>query len=218
MSRTVARRAVLGLLATAALLSTPGCQGLGALIYYFRPRQFHKPEVKLADRVAIFIEYARAEQNHPLFSRTLYDRIVELWREQKIKAEVVPFQQAADLQRSEDFADWSLQRVGRHLGAEQVLYIRVEELFLRRSVGAPIVEPSVALRVKLIGTTEPAPHARLWPAATEGQSIAHHRDPQDAPTMDAVDAAAVKLARETAYFVARNFYRYDLEEKPPRER
>ena len=45
--------------------------------------------------------------------------------------------------------------------------------------------------------------------------MAHSRQPKEVEGRDVIDTEAAKLARETAYFVARHFHKYDLEVKPP---
>ncbi|HRS28922.1 MAG TPA: hypothetical protein P5255_11725 [Phycisphaerae bacterium] len=200
--------------------SQTGCVGLRGLAYLMQPRQVQKPEVDLSGRVAIVIDYARANHANPVFETTFHKRVVELLRENKVKAEILAYDEIDRLRQSHsDFASWSVQKIGRELNADQVLYVRIEELRLAQK-NNPLLIPSVALRLKLIAPRAPAANARLWPDADrerDGREVTCKRQPGENEGAERVDSETAKLARETAYYVARNFYEYDLEIQPPRE-
>jgi hypothetical protein len=200
--------------------SQMGCTELRALAYLTAPRQVQKPEFPLCGRVAVVVDYAHAGQANPVFESTLYKRIVELLRENKVDATITPYEQMANFRQSQaDFASWSVQKIGRELDADQVLYIRIEELRLGQK-GDPMMTPSVVLRIKLIAPRAPAANARLWPDADkerDGREVTCKRPPVENEGVERVDSEASKLARETAYYVARNFHEYDLEVMPPHE-
>lgn len=205
-----------------AVFLVSGCRAIGALGVLLSPPQVQKPEIELTrGRLAIVIDAARREQSNPVFESALHNGIVELLRENKVPSQVVAYEDLVRLRQSNaDYLTWSYQRIGRALEAEQVLSVRIEDLRLAPGRGEPVVTPHVELTLKLIGVREPPEKARLWPRKDpepDGRTVAHERPARQAESVDVLDAEAAKLARETAYYVARHFYKYDLEEKPPRE-
>ncbi|MBU0639693.1 MAG: hypothetical protein KKB50_12575 [Planctomycetes bacterium] len=208
--------AVLLLVGLAALL---GCRQFGSILYLLSPRQIEPAEFELTKGLlAIVIDAARPDEENPVFNQALFDKLVEILREKKVLAEVVPAGEITDLRHSDPkFSSWSIQRIGRRLSAAQVLYLRIDELQLREGADTPVVSPHVSLRVKVVGTDVPALHARLWPEESEGREVTCARPTEEATDADIVDAAAVKLGRDTAQLVARFFTEFDREEPVPKE-
>lgn len=207
-----------------ALLSlTTGCKAvIGAIGYYFRPRQIQKPEYEFVDgeRVAMVIEAAQPRDENPVFNRALHERVVQMLREGKSKATVLPFRPLADLRRDHpDLDQWSLQRIGRELQADHVLYIKLDRLIIRQTADYPVLTPAVELHMKLIGVSQPGVHARLWPEEKEGRAVSRSRQIREVADddPDAPDAEAMKLGYDTAYYVTMPFIKVDLEENPPVE-
>lgn len=209
-------------LLTLAVL-TAGCNYLGPLGYYFRPRQIQKPQYEFprGSRVAVVIEAQNPRYEDPVFSQALHERVVTMLRDGKSHATVLPLRDVTDLRRTQtDFAKWSLQRIGRTLGADHVLYVRIDRLVIRPSPDHPILTPEVDLHLKLIGVDEPVAHARLWPEDKSGYPINCKRQVAEADDSnpDAADVESRKLAYDTAYWVAMPFIKVDLEEPAPVER
>ncbi len=200
-----------------------GCKLVGSLAVLLSPPQMQKPDFEpTTGRLAIFIDYARGVPSNPVFDVALYNRLDELFRNNKVPSELVPYEDVVQLRQSNpDFANWSVQKIGRELKAEQVLLIHVDQLRLRAAEGDPIMSPHVTLHLKVISVDKTADKsARVWPdknTEPDGREVARDRQPKETDSVELIDAEATKLARETAYYVGRNFYKFDLEEKPPRE-
>jgi hypothetical protein len=200
----------------------PGCRPLGTLVYFLGPRRMQKAEYKLTrEKLAVLIETARPDQDSPVFTRAMHEKLVEVFREHKVNTEVVPLEEVLRLrQENADFARWSLPRVGRALGAAQVLYVRIERLQLREGADSPVLAPTVQCRVKVLGVDEFAEKPRLWPAETErdGREIPCERHAQEAADIEAIDSEAAKLGKDTAQLIAMPFYDVDLDERIPPEK
>lgn len=85
-----ARLAMTAVLAGAAMLGS-GCQQLGAILFLTSPQPIQKTEFKLTkDRLAILIDYARPADENPVFTRSLHEKLVEVFRDRKINDQVVP--------------------------------------------------------------------------------------------------------------------------------
>lgn len=211
------RAAYLGLFAS-IVASCAGCNIVGPAVLLLHPPIKEPAEVELTEgRLALLVEYARSREENPVFTRAFHDRLQEVLREQKLPTTFISQDEVARARRAHpDFARWNLQQIGRELDADQVLYARVEQLRLRDDAVGLIVTPEVQLRLMLIDV-----HARdkprLWPDETEGRLVKRGRPSQEATDPVMVDAETTKLARDTAWVVAKYFYEYDVEEKDPWE-
>jgi len=199
---------------------TAGCNILGPVMYYLQPPRIQKPEYEFPEntRVAMVIEAAQPEQENPVFNQALYERATEMLREGKCAATFLPIRKVTDLRRrAADFRKWSIQKIGRELDADQVLYIKLDSLIIRPAPDHPLITPESALRMKLIDVQAPSLHARIWPEEKAGRSVgckrqtAHLADENP----DAPDIEARKLGYDTAYWVTMPFLTVDLEESPP---
>jgi hypothetical protein len=213
------RRGLLTLACAAVVVS--GCNWITAGTILLGPRRIEKAKFTLTEqRLAVFVDYAHPEQESPVFDRALYDQLAAIFREQHkhVPSKLVPYEELVDLRRaSPDFPTWSVQRIGRELNADQVLFVRVEALQLRPAPDHPLLEPAVSLKVKIIGVPDPSDHARLWPEDAAGHAVHCKRMPEEATGADAADSAAAKLGREAGRQVAMPFYDVDTEERPPKE-
>jgi len=202
---------------------TAGCNLIGPIAYYLQPKQIQKPEYEFpaGTRVALVIEARDPQHENPVFSEALYERVVAMLRDGKSEATILPWRKVTELRYANaDFARWSLQKVGRALGADQVLYLSIDRLVIRPSPEHPVLTPEVDLHMKLIGVHEPPLNARIWPEAKEGHHVSCKRLIGEAADTnpDAADIEARKLGYDTAYWVTTPFIEVDLEEKPPVER
>ena len=202
---------------------TVGCKLLGPIAYYLQPPQIQKPEYEFppGTLVALVIEARDPRDENPVFSEALYERLVTMLRDGESEATILPWREVTELRHSNaDFAKWSLQKVGRALGADQVWYVRIDRLVIRPSPEHPVLTPEVDLHMKLIGVHESPLHARIWPEAKEGHHVSCKRLIGEAADTnpDAADIEARKLGYDTAYWVTMPFIEVDLEKKPPVER
>ena len=217
------RRRFTFLLFLAGLTVWTSCAQLGAIGYYLRPRQIQKPQYEFpADaRVAVLIEAANPQQENPVFNQALYERMVDMLREGKSQAALLPLSKISELRRrNADFSKWSVQKIGRELNADQVLYIKIDSLVIRPTPDHPLLTPEVSLHMKLVGVQDPSVHARLWPEAKEGHPVQCKRQVAEAAdeNPEGPDIEARKLAYDTAYWTTMPFLEVDLEVNPPVER
>lgn len=197
-----------------------GCQILTGFAYFLRPAQIQKAEFHFGDGpLAIFIESAAAEGGIPIFERELHSKLRDIFRAKKISTNVVPHDRAMNLpRRHPDFRSWNLQKIGRELGADQLLYVRIMELRVRESRDAPLLNPMVRLEIKVIDVNAPPSKPRAWPESIGGRDLSPvTRQAQEISSRERTDQATVKLARDAAYRVAEPFYDVDLEAHTPRE-
>lgn len=202
-----------------ASLASAGCNIMGPLMYYFRPPQIQKPVYKFpsGSRVAVVVEAARPEYENPLFAQTLVDRTAEYLEKGKWNATLVPLSATYDLRSRTEYPTWSIQRIGRELSADYVLYMRIELLGTRESPLTPVLSPRVEIRMRVIEVAAPAARARAWPEEPEGHLVRCTRQVIEASDPEMEDGELVKLAKDTAYWTSMPFISVDLEEKTPIE-
>ncbi len=198
-----------------------GCNWISAGAIILSPPRIEKAQYKLTtERLAVFIDYAKPDEENPVFDRALQSRLMQIASEQPkhFKCVIVPYDEILAQRRDNPgFARWSVQRVGQSVDAEEVLYLRVESLQLRPTPDYPLIEPKVKATLKVIGVSDPPDNARRWPPEERGRALAEQRMAEEAAGSDALDDAAAKLARQLAEQIAYPFYDVNLEERPPKE-
>ena len=213
------RRICLTLLLVSLCMAVTGCQFLSFFTYMFGPPRVQKAEFRLGKGpLAIFIESAATDGSMPIFERELHVKLDEILRAENISSNVVPRERAQSLpQRHPDFRSWSLQKIGRTLGADQLLYVRIQELRVRETPDHPLLSPMVRLELKVIDVNAPPSRARVWPEYGARELPPITRQVQEASTRERTDLAILKLARDAAQEVAKPFYDVDLEQPSRRE-
>ena len=196
-----------------------GCHFFTFLAVMAGPPRVQKAEFHFGQgKVAIFIESAAADGNVPIFERELALRLSEMFRSEKISSNVVPLDRSMSLPlRHPDFRTWSLQKIGRTLGADQLLYVRIMELRVRETADHPLVSPMAQIELKVIDVNAPPSRARIWPENGARELPLITRQPQEAASREKTDSAIIKLARDCAYRIAEPFYDVDLESPKLRE-
>jgi hypothetical protein len=215
------KRLLAGALLALLVGTQTGCNIVGPIAYFLEPPRVQKAEFKLAaGRVALVVDVARPEESNPVFLDALQEKLVEIFREQKVKAQLIPRDELVRLQQQNpDFATWDLQKVGRRLNAQQVLWVRIDRLTIREGGNSPMLQPLMQARVKVIDPAKPAAEARLWPGKDErgGRVVQRNRPAHEAGDALQVDSESAKLGKDSAYVIAQWFYDVDRERLTPWE-
>jgi hypothetical protein len=208
------------LLVAVGLTVCSGCGPLRALAYYLSPERQQDAQFELTrNALAIVVDGAPGADDHPLFRQALHDQLADLLGEHKVNDRVVPYVRQLELQQQHaDYRRWSIQRIGRELGAEQVVYLRIETFSLRDTPDYPVLTPRAKVRVKVIDANSPVGDARLWPEDSAGFPIECSRQAGEATDVAQTDLAATKLGKDTAQFVGRLFFKHVVDEPIPREK
>lgn len=218
--RRVAAVLALGILAAALA----GCNIMGPLLYILAPPQTTPAEYTLPKKgkTALFVEFARPEQENTVFVGEFETRLGEIFKERKVLDEpLIPMREVYRLRRAHpDFKEWGLQRIARELDAELMIYVRVADLRLKTTRGVQIMEPRAEVYMRVISTREPSASARVWPGSdeTDGRKIVRARQVREATSAMTYDDEAGKLARDLATLCAMPFYEVDNEEAIPWEK
>lgn len=208
------RRAVLVLATVLTVFACVGCNWFEGLFHLMRPEQRKDAEVTLTKNdLAIVITGSRQAADHPLFRSALHDRLADLLREHEVNASVIAYNEELELaQKHRDYRNWSITRIGRALGVEQVIHIYVPHFRLLSTPDYPVIEPEVTVRVTVVDVNAPPGMVRLWPNDPSGREVTVSRRPTENSGPEAVDTAARKLGRDVAAQVALFFYEHSLEQ------
>lgn len=202
-------------LLAAALFALTGCNIMGPLAYYLRPPDIQKAEYPLPPRarLALLVDPAQPNYENPVFNGGLHDELVSYFRKYKSTASITPPAEVMELRRSAvDFSKWSVQRIGRELNVDYVIYLHVVDFGMRDRPDDPIITPHVAMQMKLIAVDHPSTDARVWPDDPEGKFIECARQVREAGDYEGVDTEIKKLGSEAAYYVMMPFFNVNLED------
>jgi len=142
-----------GLLAAASLVALPGCNIVAPIALMVTPDPVVKPLHELPDRPTVVFVDDRANKMNPIsLRRTLADQTTQLL----INAEVISPENAirardalaiaAGKDRSGELL--SIERIGTEVGAEQIVYIRVDDF--RLSIDGVEPQPVGQVGVKVL--------------------------------------------------------------------
>jgi hypothetical protein len=204
----VARRRVLLIAIASLAVSACGCNLIGAAAYYFGPHRTQKPEFEFPKNstVAVVFDAARSQYFDPVFIHGFHGRLNDIFRQKKSTSRLVPVEDVMALRTQTGYRDWSVQRIGRELQADYVLFIVIDEMRVKISPDAPVIEPLARLRFKVIKVGEPPDKARVWPPERDGRPVLVTRPPEDAFHSEVADNAMAKLGRQSAWLVSTPFF------------
>jgi hypothetical protein len=203
----------------AAVSFAAGCNIIKGITYFTRPEEKQKAQFEFPSnsRVLVMLDPARPDYESPIFARALYDRLADVFREKKSTVKLISPREILDLRRTHaDFDSWSVQRIGRELNADHVMWLKIDRYQTRQSRDYPVLEPLVELRLKVIAVDHPPTDARVWPPEKDGHKVETSRPMREAADASTEDLEARKLAQDAAWLVSFPFFEQSLEESPPR--
>ena len=162
---------ILGLAAAASLLATAGCAQMAILFMVDTepkvPAEFKLPKGK----TALLIDDYMVDLDGENIKEQMAAKMAELLQTNRAveKAALIPYETVKTLKtEAPDGRRYSIQRLGKELGAENIIYINISQFELQSDPDSPLIRPAGAARVKVIavGTGE-----RLWPVDLAGQSV-----------------------------------------------
>lgn len=134
-------------------------------------------------------------------------------KENDVISQVVPHTLVADLRaREADFGRWPIDRVGKNVGAKQVIYVLIEGYDMLETDTSAIYRPTAAVRVKIIDV---ATGRRLFPQSDSlGYPVTVQKYYRDAHDVGVGDNAimARQLADRVGEDIALLFYEHKQRE------
>ena len=197
------RRRLFILASILLFLPCTGCHQMAVLLANMQGGDVIKPEFKL-DKGPLLIlpDDPRGLVNETKAIRELHETIADNFLRNKVNNRVIPFRELQRLQREDSKYDrYSAREIGEKLGADQVLYLKVDNFSLYSEAGAPLFKGVFAVRVKVL-TTEPKGDVRLWPREESGRlmSVDTRATPTDGDksAADVATELGVKLGQRVA--------------------
>ncbi len=184
-----------------------GCKPIAYVFQPFAPKS-EAPAHKLQDvPTVVFVDDPQARLPSERTRERLAKRITVRLRKKEVVETLVPPRRVARKRAShEDFSEWSIDRVGEAVAAEQVIYVFVGRF---EPVGRDrMYRPTSTLRVKVVDTSR---GERRFPEQEAGRSVTTELFYQEREEGTGAGRLRIsrKLARRAARDVARLFYRHE---------
>lgn len=204
-------RPTLALLGLTALLFVPatGCVQMAALWANVTGGDKIPAEYSLTKGpLLVLIDAADSAPIETYAVRQMHKTISDAFLESGANHRVVPFENWQALQQSaKDYNRLTIREIGEKLGADQVLYIRVERFVLEDEPNSPLFKGECVVRVKVL-STEAKHDVRLWPREEKGKRMSAGTDPIAKDGGKSAGDIAKELATKTGDSVAKLFYEY----------
>lgn len=190
-------------------LSCAGCVQTAALWANITGGDVIEPEYTLTrGPLLVLIDDRDSSIAEPQAIRHVHKTISDAFLQYGINRQVVPFADWQTLQRTaKDYDRLSVRQIGEKLGADQVLYLRVDRFTLRGEPGAPLFKGEFAVRVKVL-STERQSDIRLWPREEAGRSVLATTHPVPADGDQSAGDVSRELAENLGWAVTKLFYEH----------
>lgn len=215
LSRRCIRRTLVAVVGVGPLALAAGCNYIGAAVLAIEgPPKIEKVTDLPTDRpLVVFVD----DPQNKLPRRSVREAVARAAEEDIIREEltdgapVISSAAAMRIAATERYGDpMSIVEVGRRVGAEIVVYVRIDNWTLAREVG--VVSPAARARVKIIDVTE---NKRVWPPETpdgyQMQALFPVQSKEAPSTLDErtqlEDSFALYFGRE----ISRLFYKHERE-------
>jgi len=209
--RKIPRRTPPVFLFTLVLL-TPwfsGCIQMAALWTNMTGGDVIEPEYVLSKGpLLILIDDRNNLITQPTALRKLHRGIADRFLEYRVNSRVVPFSEWQRLQQSaKGYDKMTIREIGAKLGADQVLYIRVDRFTLKSEPGAPLFKGEFSVRVKVLSTARRG-DVRLWPRERNGHRVSATTEAQSSESGKSASQITEELTKELSRKIAEFFYEH----------
>ncbi len=209
------RRYITGLqyaVTTFFLLHT-GCTYSGGKLLYFmglgRPRMI-EADFRLTDGpVMIFVDDVHERISRPMAGRYLFDELAQELLRNEAAVKIIPLKTIEQLRQTmADFNKRGCREIGELAGAEQVLWIEVQDFLAEEQIYDADHAAYVMVTAKVINVLETQKRARvrLWPSNPEGFLATAKMNGSEVATAKTRDAISKELAIRLAKQIALPFY------------
>ena len=194
----------------------------GSLLYLLGVGRGQKVEARfrLTDGpLLILLDDASHRIDWPPAKRYLFDELAQELLKHEAAAKIIPSETIAHLRQGKaDFDRRGCREVGRMAGADQVLWIEVQDFRASEQIEDALVAAyfNVTLKVVNVNATERA-GVRAWPVAPRGQVVVITLSGSEVSIAKTRNGIAKKLAAKLATQTAKFFYDFrlgDFEQAP----
>lgn len=190
-------------------LWSSGCIQMAALWTNMTGGDVIDPEYVLSKGpLLVLIDDRNSLITQPTAMRELHKGIADRFLEYRVNSRVVPFIEWQRLQQSDKGYDkMTIREIGAKLGADQVLYIRVDRFTLHDEPGAPLFKGDFAVRVKVVSTARQN-DVRLWPRERSGRRVSATTEPEFSDGDKSASEVTEELAQQLSHKIAEFFYEH----------
>lgn len=196
-----------------AAVCAAGCgftQGKMLYMAGFGQRKMVPAQYKLTEGpVAILIDDLESKVDWPIALHLLEDDVGQALLRSASAAKIVPPQTMQGLRQTQpDFNARGMREVGRMAGAEQVLWIGIEDFYVTDEPSEVQEAAYMVAAVKVINALEEEDRmrVRLWPAHPEGHRVTARASAADVTRAKTRDAVSKELTHQLAETIARLFH------------
>lgn len=173
-----------------------------------------------AGPVMVFVDDVHERVDWPPARRYLWEDVSQELLRTKSATKVVPIETEESLRQTlPDFVKRSCREIGELAGAEQVVWIEVQDFLAEEDITDATNAAYLAATVKVLNPLEKTDRrrVRLWPDSPEGQYVSVRMTGAAVVGAKTKDAISKELTAKLAVNVARLFHDHKLEdfEKSP---
>ncbi len=211
-----AKRFPCALLATAMLLAS-GCTYSGGKLLFMLglgEARVLPAEFTLTEKpVLIFVDDYYERLTWPLASRFLFDELSQELLRQKAAKKIIPLSTLDGLRQSHPhFAELSAREIGELVGADQVLWIKVQDFLAEERLGGVDNAAYIHVTLQVLNPheTKRRSRVRLWPVSPNGHLVTFGISGARVAELQASAKISKELAAGVAVEIAKRFYDYQL--------
>jgi hypothetical protein len=189
------------------MVAMTGCVQLATTWATMSGGDWIDPEFQLTKGpLLILVDDRDSQISDPRAISEVHKTLSAIFLEFKVNTNVVPYAEWQRLQQSDrKYEKLSIRQIGEKLGAEQIVYLRVEKFTLQSEPGAPLFKGEFVVRVKVL-STDRKNEVRLWPDEESGKRISAETRPISSDGEKTSGDVARELAEKLAKEVAKLFY------------
>lgn len=170
-----------------------------------------KPDLVLTTGpILVLVDDPKEVVDWPIFKRLLTDDVSQELLRNKAAAKIIPPETLQSVQQTEpDFARRGCREIGELCGADQVLWIEVQDFLAKEDV-EDVAEAAYALvTVRVIDVhAENKWRVRVWPDNPQGQVVSAKLSAATVQRAGERDAIAKDISMSLSRKIARHFYEY----------
>ncbi|UCC29199.1 MAG: hypothetical protein JSU86_13465 [Phycisphaerales bacterium] len=188
----------------------------GELLYFLGFGRKQKVEAKFRlteGPVMILIDDISERVDWPAATRYLFDDLAQELLKHKAAFKIIPLQTVDHLRQSiPNFGERGCREVGELGGAEQVLWIEVQDFFAEEQIRDATTAAYFSVTVKAINVLEKKSRTRvrLWPTSPQGYPMTVSMSGSEVSMAKRTDAISKELAGRLAVEIAKLFYDHRL--------
>ncbi len=170
-----------------------------------------KPDLVLTTGpILVLVDDPKEVVDWPIFKRLLTDDVSQELLRHKAAEKIIPPETLQSVQQTEpDFARRGCREIGELCGADQVLWIEVQDFLAKEDV-EDVAEAAYALvTVRVIDVhAENKWRVRVWPDNPQGQVVSAKLSAASVQRAGERDAIAKDISMSLSRKIARHFYEY----------